>query len=94
MPSNTILFERDKWGNTVDQRVEFIRETARNQGYVLMAGFKDWAKDTYRATLRAGVNDDWTSINFKSVETLAQFENDYIKWYNQIGLGGQIELDF
>lgn len=76
MITYTILFKREGL-TTVDPVVNKIRLAARVEGWVGMAGFKDWAKETYNATLRAGKYDDWTSINFKSEQDMNRFKNEF-----------------
>lgn len=71
--ANTILFN----GNTKDPLVQKIRSTAKSQGWSLMAGIKQWAKETYNATLRSGRHDNWTSITFKTEDDLNKFKKDF-----------------
>lgn len=74
--THTILFKRDG-SMTVDPLMDKIRVTARAEGWVGMAGFKDWAKETYSATLRAGKYDDWTSISFKTEHDMSRFKQHF-----------------
>jgi len=69
----TIKFKRNEYGTTVDPTVDRIRKAARAEGWVGMAGFKDWAKENYNATLRSGKYDDWTSISFKYEDDMLHF---------------------
>ena len=71
--THTIKFERDRNGNTVDLRIQKIREAAKAESWTGMAGIKQWAKETHNATLRAGKYDDWTSISFESERDLMLF---------------------
>lgn len=71
--ANTILFNGDRRDPLVDK----IRLTAKSQGWSLMAGIKQWAKETYGATLRSGRHDNWTSITFKTEEDLTRFKKDF-----------------
>ena len=73
--THTILFKREGL-TTVDPVVDKIRSSARAEGWVGMAGFKYWAKETYNASLRAGKYDDWTSISFKTEQDLNKFKQD------------------
>ena len=75
--ANTILFERNKNGHTTDPLMDRIREAAKAEGWTRMVGFKDWAKEHYNATLRAGLYDDWTSISFKTAQDLDRFKQDF-----------------
>lgn len=70
--ANTILFTGEK-----DPVVYKIRLTARSQGWALMTGIKQWAKETYNATLRSGSHDNWTSIAFKTESDLSRFKKDF-----------------
>jgi hypothetical protein len=54
-----------------------IRTAARAEGWSRMVGFKDWAKETYNATLRAGMYDDWTSISFKTEQDMNRFKEHF-----------------
>lgn len=74
--TNTILFKRENT-LTVDPLMDRIRATARAEGWTGIAGFKQWAKETYNATLRAGKYDDWTSISFKSEQDLKRFKEHF-----------------
>lgn len=58
MMTNTILFERDKNGYTVDALMNQIRSAARSEKWVGQQGFKQWAQETYNAKLRSGKYDD------------------------------------
>ena len=73
----TIRFERDENVRTRDLLINRIREAARAEGWVGMAGFKDWAKETYNATLRAGLHNNWTSITFKTEQDLTRFRQHF-----------------
>ena len=73
---NTILFKREN-NFTVDPLMDRIRKAARTEGWVGMVGFKDWAKETYSATLRSGKYDDWTSISFKTEQDLNRFKEHF-----------------
>jgi hypothetical protein len=75
--ANTILFERDETGYTTDPLMGRIREVARKEKWAGQQGFKQWAKETYNATLRAGIYDDWTSITFKTEQDLNRFKQDF-----------------
>jgi hypothetical protein len=75
--TNTILFNRDQNGYTVDPLMENIRAAAKAEKWVGMKGFKQWAKETYNATLRAGRYDDWTSISFKTEQDFARFKEHF-----------------
>jgi hypothetical protein len=74
--SYTILFKRENT-ITVDPLMGKIRAAARAEGWSRMVGFKDWAKETYNATLRSGKYDDWTSISFKTEESMKKFKQDF-----------------
>jgi hypothetical protein len=74
--TNTILFKRENT-LTVDPLMDRIRNAARAEGWTGIAGFKQWAKETYKATLRAGKYDDWTSISFKSEQDLKRFKQHF-----------------
>jgi predicted aminopeptidase len=54
-----------------------IRIAARKERWVGMSGFKQWAKETYNATLRAGIYDDWTSISFKTETDMLKFKQHF-----------------
>lgn len=73
----TILFRRDSNGYTVDPLMDRIREAARADKWVGMQGYKEWARNTYNATLRAGRYDDWTSITFKTEQDLKKFQQHF-----------------
>ena len=75
--AHTILFKRDSYGNTIDPLMDRIREAAKAEGWTRMVGFKDWAKENYNATLRAGLYDDWTSITFKTEQDLTKFKQHF-----------------
>ena len=75
--ANTILFKRDKNGYTIDPLMDAIRSAAIAEGWSRMVGFKEWAKETYNATLRAGMYDDWTSISFKTEQDLNKFKQHF-----------------
>lgn len=75
--TNTILFKRDNNGLTIDPLMDKIRDAARAAGWSRMAGFKDWARETYHATLRAGLYDDWTSISFKTEQDMSRFKQHF-----------------
>lgn len=80
--SHSIVFKRDTngWGGKggcIDSLMDQIRTAARAEGWSMMAGFKDWAKETYNATLRAGMYDDWTSISFKTEQDMNKFKHDF-----------------
>ena len=75
--SYTILFKRDKNGLTIDPLVDKIRVAARAEGWTRMVGFKDWAQETYNATLRAGKYDDWTSISFDTEQDMNRFKQHF-----------------
>ena len=80
--TNTILFKRanNGWGgkgDCIDPLMEKIRAAARAEKWVGIVGFKEWAKETYNATLRAGRYDDWTSITFKTEQDLNRFKTDF-----------------
>lgn len=75
--SYTILFQRNQNRITVDPLVDAIRSAARAEKWVGMSGFKQWAKETYNATLRSGMYDDWTSISFKSEQDMNKFKQDF-----------------
>jgi predicted aminopeptidase len=77
MMAHTILFMRDTQGYTIDPLTADIRKAARAEKWVGMAGFKQWAKETYNATLRAGMYDDWTSITFKTEQDINRFKKDF-----------------
>lgn len=68
----TIRFKGDD-----DPLMEQIRTAARSEGWSGMLGFKDWARETYGATLRSGKYDDWTSISFKTQQQMDQFRQDF-----------------
>lgn len=74
--ANTILFKREN-STTVDPLMDKIRAAARSEGWAGMAGFKEWAKETYCATLRAGKYDDWTSVSFKTEQDMNKFKKDF-----------------
>lgn len=73
----TILFDRDKNGYTKDALMDAIRAKARADKWVGIKGFKQWAKESYNATLRSGMYDDWTSITFKTEEDLNRFKQHF-----------------
>ena len=75
--AHSIVFLRDSHGHTIDPLMAQIREAARKEKWVGMMGFKDWAKENYNATLRAGKYDDWTSISFKTAQDLNRFKQDF-----------------
>ena len=75
--TNTILFERDKAGYTIDPLMDRIREAARAEKWAGQKGFKQWAKETYNATLRSGIYDNWTSITFKTEQDLTRFKQHF-----------------
>lgn len=75
--SYTIEFIRDTNGYTTDSLAADIREAARAERWTGMAGFKQWAKETYNATLRAGRYDDWTSISFKTEQDMNRFKQHF-----------------
>ena len=75
--AHTFCFNRDKNGYTTDPVMDAIRIAARDQKWVGKAGFKEWAKENYNATLRAGIYDDWTSISFKSEKDMKKFSEDF-----------------
>ena len=54
-----------------------IREAATKERWTGMAGFKQWAKENYNATLRAGRYDDWTSIAFKNEQDFDKFKEHF-----------------
>ena len=70
------MFKRNEGGVCVDPVMENIRIAARTEGWTGMAGFKEWAKEHYNATLRAGKWDDWSSISFPDLTTMARFKQD------------------
>lgn len=72
-----IKFNRDVNGCTNDQIMDKVRSAARAAGWTGMAGFKQWAKENYNATLRAGRYDDWTSIGFKNTQDMLKFKHDF-----------------
>jgi hypothetical protein len=74
---DTILFKRDNNGYTVDPLIPKIREAATKERWTGMAGFKQWAKENYNATLRAGRYDDWTSIAFKNEQDFDKFKEHF-----------------
>lgn len=69
----TITFKR-QFDGIKDPLLEKIRTEARKDGWVGMAGFKDWAKEKFNATLRSGKSQNWTSIKFNSRSDLERFE--------------------
>ncbi len=75
--TSTILLKRNKNGLTIDPLMDRIREAARAEGWSRMAGLKDWAKENYNATLRAGLHDDWTSISFKTEQDMNRFKQQF-----------------
>jgi hypothetical protein len=75
--THIIRFERDNSGYTTDPLVDLIRIKARAKGWTGMSGFKEWAKETYNATLRTGIYHDWTSISFKNNHDMKKFEQDF-----------------
>lgn len=74
--AHTILFKREGTYN-VDPLMDKIRVAARAEGWSRMVGFKDWAKENYNATLRAGKYDDWTSISFNTEQNMIKFKQDF-----------------
>jgi hypothetical protein len=74
--THTILFKREN-ALTVDPLMDKIRAAARAEKWAGVAGFKEWAKETYRATLRAGKYDDWTSISFKTEQDMNRFKEHF-----------------
>lgn len=75
--SYTIKFNRNEYGHNIDPLMEQIRQAARSEGWSRIEGFKCWAKEHYHATLRTGLYDDWTSINFKTEAALNKFKKDF-----------------
>lgn len=75
--THTIMFMRDTKGYTTDPLTADIRSAARADKWVGMAGFKQWAQETYNATLRAGKYDDWTSISFKTEQDMNRFKQRF-----------------
>ena len=76
----TISFAKPKTENggwKEDQIVSKMRQAARSEGWALSAGFKEWAKETYNATLRQGKHDDWTSITFKTEHDFTRFKDHF-----------------
>ena len=71
------MFNRDKMGYTDDPLMDAIRIVARSQKWTGQKGFKQWAKETYNATLRTGMYDDWTSISFKTEQDMNRFNQDF-----------------
>ena len=71
---HTIAFDRS--GQTTDPIIDKIRQAARTQQWTGIAGIKQWAKETYRATLRTNIYNDWTRITFKTAEDMARFQVD------------------
>lgn len=53
--------------------VQLIRLEARAKGWAGMAGFKEYCKEEYNATLRCGNDSNWTSIVFKDSVNLNRF---------------------
>lgn len=79
----TIMFERDKNGNTTDPLMNAIRVAARKEKWTGMRGFKEWAKENYNATLRSSKYNDWTSISFKSVQDVKKFQADFVGYIDE-----------
>ena len=73
----TIMFSRDKNGYTNDPLMDKIRQVARSEKWVGQKGIEQWAKESYKATLRTGMYDDWTSISFKTEQDLIKFKQDF-----------------
>lgn len=68
----TIRFD----GSRNDPFVSFIRQQARAEGWSGIQGFKEFAKITYKATLRSGIYDDWTSISFPTLADMNRFKKE------------------
>lgn len=79
--SHTILFNKPKLDSggdyTYDPIVTKISQAARSEGWAGISGFKQWAKETYNATLRPGRYDDWASITFKTEVALNRFKDHF-----------------
>ena len=55
-----------------------MREEAKAERWTGVAGFKEWAKKTWKATLRINADSgDWTSITFMKEEDLNKFKQHY-----------------
>lgn len=69
----TIKFDRTDY-NKNDQYVTHIRNCARAEGYTTVAGFQDWAKEAFDATIRRSKDNwEWTSISFKTQQDMTKF---------------------
>ena len=75
--TNTILFDRDQNGHTIDPLMDRARAAAKAEKWTGLKGIKQWAKETYNATLRSGPHDDWTSISFKTEQDLNRFKEHF-----------------
>ena len=64
--SYTIKLNKTEW-------IESIRAAIRAEGWTGTAGFKEWAKETYNATLNFNCYGDMSSIKFKSEEVCQAF---------------------
>lgn len=68
----TIKFKRSG-GETDDPLVDYIRASARKEGWTGVIGFQMWARLNYNAQLRHGKYGDWTSIRFKNEQDMVKF---------------------
>lgn len=73
----TIQFHREASGLTNDPLMDRIREAARRERWSGTAGIKQWAKETYKATLRTGAYGDWTSVRFRDQAGMERFRRDF-----------------
>ena len=60
-----------------DPLMDRIRQAARKESWTTVAGFKDWAKETYNATLRSGKWGDVTSISFYHTDDYERFKQSF-----------------
>jgi hypothetical protein len=54
-----------------------IRIAARKEKWSTVAGFKEWARETYNATMRSGEAGDITSISFYKEPDYERFQKDF-----------------
>jgi hypothetical protein len=57
-----------------DQLIDQVRAAARAEGWTGTAGFKEWARETFKGTLRSGSHSEWTSISFRTEDGLNKFK--------------------
>jgi hypothetical protein len=72
-----LRFERDGNRTCNDDLVTKILDAAHKEKWRGQAGIKQWAKETYGATLRSNRWGDWSSIAFKSDTDMNRFKEDF-----------------